>query len=332
MARGLQIHLGVTTRTITSFRVTRSSVAMALAVLHCLNARQTLILTRSCKLQRMKNRNLKKTRLHHPLYQAHLKPIQTSSLIHLGCKNVAPFFASTGQCIDATDNSELTEFSVCAPYNSQVCCETTTMCEEVYEGTTPLEPSTPEQTSIYHCGEYHSTGSLTGCYGVDSKLVPNAVSCAAAGYPTQCCRALNFCGDAPTEHTPMASFDYCSQVPLEQQGSCRVCIQEGGALPDSEGKLVPRDTIYTAVGCIHVDEQGLAADLIRLLLGISGGVALLSILAGAFIFTTSQGESNRVKQAKELVTAAVSGLLFIIFVVIILDFIGVRVLQIPGLG
>lgn len=127
----------------------------------------------------------------------------------------------------------------------------------------------------------------------------------------------------PPSANPLPDFDYCLQVPLEQQEACKKCVGED---PSESGNL------YTAVGCVRVDEQGLAADLIRLLLGVAGGVALLSILAGAFMFTTSQGESNRVKQAKERITAAVSGLLFIIFVVIILDFIGVRILQIPGLG
>jgi len=127
----------------------------------------------------------------------------------------------------------------------------------------------------------------------------------------------------PTEDTALPPFDYCAQVPEAQQQACQDCV---GDDPNESG------SVYTAVGCIGVGEQDLAADLIRLLLGIAGGVALLSILAGAFIFSTSQGESNRVKQAKELITAAVSGLLFIIFIVIIMDFIGVKILQIPGLG
>lgn len=125
------------------------------------------------------------------------------------------------------------------------------------------------------------------------------------------------------EGEQLPDYDYCKQVPTDQQAACQACVGEN---PETSGRL------YTAVGCIHVEGESLAADLIRLFLGLAGGIALLSILAGAFLFTTSQGESNRVKQGKELITAAIAGLFFIIFSVIILDFIGVKILQIPGLG
>lgn len=128
------------------------------------------------------------------------------------------------------------------------------------------------------------------------------------------------------------SFDYCRQVPgnfedkTTQRGACYDCVTQGD----------PGEYIFTAVGCIHVADDGdflpLAEDLIRLLLGVAGGAAFLSILAAAFILTTSRGETSKVKQAKELITAAVSGLLFIIFSIIILDYIGVTILHIPGLS
>jgi hypothetical protein len=90
--------------------------------------------------------------------------------------------------------------------------------------------------------------------------------------------------------------------------------------------------IYTAVGCMSVSGEELAGDLIRFLLGVAGGVSLLSMLGAAFILSTSRGESAKVKSAKELITASVTGLLFLIFSVIILQFIGVTILKIPGLG
>ena len=123
------------------------------------------------------------------------------------------------------------------------------------------------------------------------------------------------------------AFNYCNQVPDgTQRQACVDCI--AGSL-DAKGN---QTKIFTAVGCVNVSGESLAADLIRLLLGVSGGVALLSIMTAAFKFTISKGDSNQIKSAKELVTAAVSGLLFLIFSVIILEFVGVQILHIPGLG
>lgn len=138
---------------------------------------------------------------------------------------------------------------------------------------------------------------------------------------------------------PNAPFDYCAQVPgkdvsdiPDSQNQYLACTKCMGSLIDdgtyeNEGKK-----IYTAVGCVRVDGPGLAADLIKILLGVAGMASFLSIIAGAFIFTTSRGESGKIKQAKELITAAISGLLFIIFSIIILEYIGVTILHIPGLG
>lgn len=128
------------------------------------------------------------------------------------------------------------------------------------------------------------------------------------------------------EANAVAAYDFCRQVPDgPQRQACVACV--GGS-----EHVQPGGRIYTALGCIQTSEDGLVADLVKLLLGVGGGVALLTILAAAFTFTTSQGDTGKVKEAKELMTAAVSGLLFTIFSVIILNFLGVTILKIPGLG
>lgn len=119
-------------------------------------------------------------------------------------------------------------------------------------------------------------------------------------------------------------FQYCDQIadPVEK-GKCQTCL--GDVNSETTEKL------YTAFGCIRIDNEGLAGDVIRLMIGISGTVALLTILVAAFILSVSQGEMKHVKEAKDLITAAVSGLFFIIFSIIILEFVGVTILRIPGL-
>lgn len=154
---------------------------------------------------------------------------------------------------------------------------------------------------------------------------------------------------AEDTETPGVPYDYCAQVPGKieikkeegketeikaekgsQYEACQKCMgrfnPETGEYPNEGQK------IYTAVGCISVDGKGFATDLIKLLLGVGGMATLLSILAASFIYTTSRGDSGKIKEAKDLITSAVSGLLFIIFSVIMLEYIGVQVLHIPGLG
>lgn len=134
------------------------------------------------------------------------------------------------------------------------------------------------------------------------------------------------------EYDPLPDYAFCAQVPLgDQRTACESCLQSGGGTSDEAG-YTPKDTLYTAVGCINISKTGLARDLIRLGLGIGGGLSLLSILAGGFMFTTSQGDASKLKEAKNLITASVAGLFFMIFSTIILNFIGVEIFRIPGLG
>lgn len=100
--------------------------------------------------------------------------------------------------------------------------------------------------------------------------------------------------------------------------SCTACYGAGG--------------IWTAIGCISQDPISLVGKLVNLGIGISGGIALLIILASAFSLTMSQGDLKKTSEAKEWLTAAVIGLVFIILSVSILEFIGNTVLRIPGFG
>lgn len=120
------------------------------------------------------------------------------------------------------------------------------------------------------------------------------------------------------------SFNLCNQANPDDRQLCTDC---SGTDPAGNGK------IWTAVGCIDTTTpQSIINDLLTLGLGLSGGVVLLSILAGAFMFATSAGEPKRVQEAQEMVTATIVGLLFIIFSVIILQFFGISILHLPGFG
>ena len=107
----------------------------------------------------------------------------------------------------------------------------------------------------------------------------------------------------------------CKSVP--QNAVCKACIDGGGA--------------WTAIGCFGGETPNeFIASFIRLGTGLGGGVAFLLILVSGFQRITSAGNPEKLHEAKDLMTAAISGLLLIIFSVFLLRIIGVDILQLPG--
>lgn len=109
----------------------------------------------------------------------------------------------------------------------------------------------------------------------------------------------------------------CSSV-KDKHDDCVKCFDEGGA--------------WTAFNCIgkNGDPSSFVAWLLQFGTGIGGGIAFLLILVSGFQRITSAGNPEKLHEAKELMTAAISGLLLIIFSIFLLRIIGVDILQIPG--
>jgi hypothetical protein len=115
----------------------------------------------------------------------------------------------------------------------------------------------------------------------------------------------------------------CNSV-TDAQSQCKDCFNSGGA--------------WTAVGCIGGGSGdstgGKLGDFIQSFLqigiGAGGGIAFLLILFSGFQTMMSAGNPEKLHEAKELMTAAISGLLLIIFSVFLLKLIGVDILQLPG--
>jgi len=98
--------------------------------------------------------------------------------------------------------------------------------------------------------------------------------------------------------------------------------------------MFPVQAVCVDIGidCIPVSGTGLAE--VALTWGISLGVSLtiLFIIIGGYGVATSAGDPERLEAAKQRITAAVAGLLFILLSVLILRIIGEEVIGIrPGL-
>lgn len=89
------------------------------------------------------------------------------------------------------------------------------------------------------------------------------------------------------------------------------------------------EVIKTAFGDIHVNPAELATDIFRIAVGIAGGVAFLLLVYGSYRLMFSAGNPESVQQGREIITAAIIGLIIIVFSVFILRLIGIGILGLP---
>jgi len=91
------------------------------------------------------------------------------------------------------------------------------------------------------------------------------------------------------------------------------------------------DCVETAFGPFKADGS-FVQTFLNIGFGIAGGIAFLLILFGGLQIIMSGGNPEKLNEGREVVTAAIVGLLFVLFSVFILRFIGVDILQLPGLN
>jgi hypothetical protein len=100
--------------------------------------------------------------------------------------------------------------------------------------------------------------------------------------------------------------------------SCKLCYGNGG--------------IWTAIGCIDQDPKTMVGKLLNIGVGILGGVFLIRVLSASFMLTSSQGDVKKTSEAKQMITEAIIGVIFVLFSVSLVQFIGSGILNIPGFG
>ena len=135
----------------------------------------------------------------------------------------------------------------------------------------------------------------------------------------------DFCGSVPVKSCPSGykippCNQFLTQPECERERQCEVIVTPRPCEED------------TAIGRIPVcDLNDFATWFLKWAIGIGGGIAFLLILWSGFQIMTSAGNPERLKVGKEQLTAALTGLLFLIFSVFLLRLIGVEILRIPGL-
>jgi hypothetical protein len=142
----------------------------------------------------------------------------------------------------------------------------------------------------------------------------------------------------------------CSSNETCKQGTGCQCTQASGCAPSFNNSGNPLDiagpplscaaksadgktcaSINTGLGfAISTDVASFTRSLVGIVLSIAGGIAILLIIISGYRLMVSQGNPENIKNAREQLTAAIVGLLFVIFSLVILQVIGVNILGLPG--
>lgn len=145
------------------------------------------------------------------------------------------------------------------------------------------------------------------------------------GISQPCCPG-NTCTDpALTCYQTMAGWFCLSQGQIGQIG--------GTSNPIWCDPSNPTAGVKTALGCLQIaNPSAFVAQLLPWAVRLGGLIAFLSIIYAGFIIVTSGGDAKKVAAGRELITAAILGLAFIALSVVILNFIGIQILQLGPLG
>lgn len=104
-------------------------------------------------------------------------------------------------------------------------------------------------------------------------------------------------------------------------------------MENNDSSPLKENCIDTAIGCVPIEEQqDFVTFILKLAIGIAGGIAFILIVISSFQIMTSQEDPKRLQAGKELLSSAIMGLILLIFSVFILRIIGVEILKIPGLS
>ena len=98
--------------------------------------------------------------------------------------------------------------------------------------------------------------------------------------------------------------------------------------PSSGKNPCPGGVCQTALGDISSDPGEFAGRILEIAIGLAGGIALILMVIGSIRVLTSSGDQQRLAGGRDMIVAAIAGLLFLIFSVLILRFLGL-IIDIP---
>ena len=187
------------------------------------------------------------------------------------------------------------------------------------------------------CGSLDAQGGCVNpCLRVITKGGGGGGRGGAGAAQCQCQIAQNTPGTVPKggncqeDEDCVSSAPYCWAGP-GQPATCHVVSRGGGGptIPVYDPGCTKGDTdnVKTALGCLPTDPETFVNTALPWAIGVGAGIAFLLGVFGSMMIVLSAGNPEKMQAGKEMITSAIAGLLLIIFAVLILNVVGVKVLN-----
>lgn len=215
-----------------------------------------------------------------------------------------------------------------------LCCTIPSDCTGMIDQGTTRTTTADCVVSLQSCSSPRPTactvGTLTYCCTTTSSC--NDLRSSGVQPPPQ----ANCVDDNICKNTNQTCCHYSRSVSTALCNSGQQCVgtAAAGSGGDPSAGCSGGDTfINTAIGCIPFgSKEAFLGFILKWAVGIGGGIAFLLIIYAGFMIMTSAGNPERLKAGQELLTSAISGLILLIFSVIILKIIGVDILGLDKFG
>lgn len=195
------------------------------------------------------------------------------------------------------------------PYElSGKCCATMIVgasCVEKLKGEQPKTPACPSANSNF----VYSSGEKKGY-------------CCQSQYSTvgssECINAATSATCSPSGST---NFTY-----NEASGKC----VDAGKNPVF--LCLAGETCDTAIGPITIEPTAFINAILKLVMGIVGGIVVIMTILAGYQVMTSSGDPQKLAATKELIVSIITGVVLIVFSLVLLQAIGIDILGLPPLG
>jgi len=178
------------------------------------------------------------------------------------------------------------------------------------------------QGTLFIAGDCTIASDTSSCVdGCGANSCPSCVTNDRCGQGYNCAAHLNSQGEG--------SYAWVGSCEFQAGSGSGTAGPQGngfGALNNCTG--INKPGINTVFGCIQSDPASFVNNILKLVWGIAGFLAVLFIVIGGYKVAASAGDPDALEDGRSMITHAIIGLAFILLATVILSIIGIDILGI----